>query len=112
MAKVLKGKNYDGTDYFVIECPACECGHMFDNKWEFNGDIEKPTFHPSLLVRSGHYMKEHKGECWCTYNRNHPEENNTYNCCICHSFVIDGKIQYLNDCTHAMAGQSIELEDI
>ena len=30
----------------------------------------------------------------------------------CHSFVTDGKIQYLNDCTHEYAGQTIELEDI
>jgi hypothetical protein len=30
---------------------------------------------------------------------------------VCHSFVTDGRIQYLSDCTHAMAGQTKELAD-
>jgi hypothetical protein len=31
---------------------------------------------------------------------------------VCHSFVTDGKIQYLSDCTHAMAGQTVDLLEI
>jgi hypothetical protein len=31
---------------------------------------------------------------------------------VCHSFVTDGRIQYLGDCTHAMAGQTVDLPDI
>jgi len=30
---------------------------------------------------------------------------------VCHSFVTDGNIQYLGDCTHELAGQTIELPE-
>jgi hypothetical protein len=30
---------------------------------------------------------------------------------VCHSFVTDGKIQFLGDCTHALAGQTVELPE-
>ena len=30
----------------------------------------------------------------------------------CHSFVTDGRIQYLDDCTHELRGQTIDLPDI
>ena len=29
---------------------------------------------------------------------------------ICHSYVKEGKIIYLGDCTHALAGQTIPME--
>jgi hypothetical protein len=114
MSKVLTGTNPDGTNYYVIECPACGCGHSFDNRWKFNGDIDKPTFTPSLLVKSGHYMTGHKGDCWCTYAEKHPDEilSDDMKCRICHSFVTDGKIQYLSDCTHKYAGQTLELDNV
>lgn len=59
-------------------------------KWDFNGNYENPTFSPSIKVEIGHS----------------PDKS-----FICHSFVIDGKIQYLGDCTHEYAGQTLELED-
>lgn len=81
--------------------------------WGFNGDYDKPTITPSILVRSGHFINGHKGDCWCTYYQNHPyvTQNNKYKCGICHSFIADGKIQYLSDCTHNFTGQTIELEE-
>jgi hypothetical protein len=77
-------------------CKGCECYHWVridkneNPHWEFNGNYDKPTFNPSILVTIGHY----------------PQPNG-----ICHSFITDGKIQYLSDCTHQYAGQTIELED-
>lgn len=68
-------------------CPGCERVHGFDERWTFNGDYEKPTFSPSLLV-----------------NQSHPESK-------CHSFVTDGKIQFLSDCHHNLAGQMVEIPD-
>ena len=29
----------------------------------------------------------------------------------CHSFVREGRIEFLSDCTHALAGQTVELPD-
>ena len=55
-------------------------------------------------------MPEHKGpECWCTFNAKHPEKPPVFVCSVCHSFVTDGKIQFLGDCTHELAGQTVEL---
>jgi hypothetical protein len=30
---------------------------------------------------------------------------------ICHSFVTAGHIQFLSDCTHEMAGQTVEIPE-
>lgn len=76
-------------------CPACNRNHEIGIKnaefpqpiWGFNDDYNKPTFTPSINVVSG-------------------DENGKT---ICHSFVTDGKIQYLDDCTHSMAGMTVEL---
>lgn len=73
---------------FVLHCPGCKTGHWFnDTTWTFNHDMEKPTIHPSLLVRYGN----EKGDQ------------------VCHSFVTDGKIKFLDDCTHELKGQTVEL---
>jgi hypothetical protein len=79
--------------------------------WDWNGSYDAPTFAPSILVRSGHYLPEHNvPECWCTFNAKHPEEPPDFVCSVCHSFVTDGKIQFLSDCTHSLAGQTVPLE--
>lgn len=31
---------------------------------------------------------------------------------VCHSFVRDGRIQFLSDCTHKLANQTVDLPDI
>jgi hypothetical protein len=75
-------------------CPGCQCGHVFnayinrEPRWNFNGDLTRPTLDGSLLVRSG--------------NANGPT--------VCHSFVKDGQIQFLGDCTHELAGKTVPLE--
>jgi hypothetical protein len=28
---------------------------------------------------------------------------------VCHSFITDGQIQFLGDCTHPMAGQTVPI---
>lgn len=90
---------------YFIECPACAAdkdagsGHMFSVRmgngapgWDFNGDFERPTFSPSMLAR-------------CTLGKERRPH-------VCHSFVREGRIEYLGDCTHAMAGQTVELPEI
>jgi hypothetical protein len=78
------GKTLNG---YLFECPGCGFAHVFDHRWQFNQDFESPTFSPSLLVRG------HDGS-------------------VCHSYVRSGKIQFLGDCTHEKAGQTLELNDI
>ena len=94
MAKARKTTDGNGRDLgWCVFCPACGNAHRFDSRWTFNGDVERPTFSPSMLVRS---VKN-------------AENDPTPTCC--HSFVTDGQIQYLSDCTHALAGQTVPLED-
>lgn len=116
MAKVRDVKNQAGAIIGQeIFCPACKCAHPFDSRWEFNGDYEKPTFKPSMHVSSGHYVSGIKHDhCWCTYNAEQiakGEKIAPFSCGICHSFVTNGQIIFLSDCTHAMAGQIVGLED-
>lgn len=95
-------------------CPGCLEPHVIDcgpGGWGFNGDPLKPTFTPSVLVRSGHYASGHKpGDfCWCTHNAEHPEVAASFSCSVCHSFVTDGVIRFLGDCSHAMANKEVPL---
>lgn len=105
--------NNEGSKAWQFFCPACNSHHApIEGRWDFNGDYEKPTFYPSILVRSGHYYKDDGGDCWCTYNAKHPNNPSSFECFLCHSFVTDGKIQYLSDCSHKLAGKTVELPDI
>ena len=84
----------------AIMCPACKHAHVFNNEnykkalpdranaatWAFNGDVEKPTFTPSMLVY--------------TFD---PQTGNG-KITLCHSFVTDGRIQFLDDCKHSLRG--------
>jgi hypothetical protein len=96
-------------------CQGCKSYHYIHIEgdkhpvWSFNGNYDMPTFSPSILVRSGHYLRQE--DCWCNYYKEHPEEEQHFKCGICHSFVTDGKIIYLSDCTHELAGQTIEMKE-
>lgn len=121
MAKLIEHEIQKGSYWF--ECLGCKDTHLVNtvansyngSKWEFNGDLNRPTFSPSILVNSGHFADPNTDSCWCTYNQDlieRGEEPSTFECKICHSFIRDGKIQYLNDCTHELAGQTVEMIDI
>lgn len=113
----LGKKLRQGTNFVSFKCPGC--GEMHTIKtgpggWEFNGDGDRPTFSPSVLVRSGHHAPHYQAgdNCWCTYNAEHPDEPIRFECRVCHSFVKDGHIQFLTDCTHALAGQTVPLPEL
>jgi len=92
-------------------CPGCQEHHGVNGTWSFNGDYDRPTFSPSVLVSSGHYMSTHKpgDSCWCTYNARHPDEPSPFKCHRCHSFVRGGMIEFLSDSTHHLAGKTVPL---
>lgn len=102
-----------------IFCPGCDTIHTLNTDpsrspcWGFNGDFEKPTFTPSIRERSGHH-------CWqdgtdpkeCLYCNDPEFEDDEHKLCyICHSFVREGMIEFLTDCTHRLAGQTVPLKD-
>lgn len=123
MPKALPFERDGVVTGYMIMCPACECGHLFNtlkddaapnrSVWTFNASVDKPTFRASMLVKSGHYasgQKKSDGECWCTYEARYGKPA-PFSCSICHSFVTDGRIEFLKDCTHALAGQTVDLPD-
>lgn len=106
----------DGNILFY--CPGCKEMHSIyvDEKysyhWNFNNNYDKPTFSPSVLIQSGHYANGYNSDkCWCTWNKEHPDKPAPFKCGVCHSFVTDGRIQYLSDCTHELAGQTVDMVD-
>jgi hypothetical protein len=74
-------------------CPGCKRMHVFavdapfsnGARWTFNGDLEKPTFTPSMNITG-------QG--------------------VCHYFLRDGQIQFLVDCTHGLSGQTVPLPEL
>lgn len=92
----IQGKlNVYEDGYTMFMCPGCKSPHAIRaltgpkqaNAWAWNGSYDKPTFQPSILVSS-----------------DRPEDR-------CHSFVTDGKIQFLSDCFHDLRNQTIEIPD-
>ena len=79
--------------YPAFHCPGCGCDHSISvgrgspHTWDWNGSFESPTFSPSILC-----------------NKDFPDSR-------CHSFVKDGQIQFLTDCWHHLAGQTVPLPD-
>lgn len=99
-------------------CPGCNELHQVSvgtgtgPRWGYNDNPDKPTFTPSVLIRSGHFCSGQDGkDCWCTYEARLGKPA-PFKCTVCHSFVTDGRIQFLGDCTHALAGQTVDLPDL
>jgi hypothetical protein len=107
----------DGRQHLHFWCPGCNEVHgvvIGENGWTWNGDAEKPTFQPSVLVTSGHYSPgfPHGGppDCACNYQERFPDRGPwPWPCSRCHSFVAEGQIQFLGDCTHELANQTVPL---
>lgn len=88
MAKVHKFLSAEKEERFWVFCPGCKIHHEMDKRWAFNGDLDVPTFSPSLLC-----------------NPNHPPTR-------CHSFIKNGKWEFLNDSHHELAGKTVDMIDV
>lgn len=107
-------RSTDGLSYW---CQGCEeVHHVRVPGWTFDGNLEAPTFSPSVLVTCGHYAPGWVGpKCWCTYNAEltaKGEEPSAFECSRCHTFITGGMVQFLSDCSHALAGQTLPLPDL
>lgn len=74
--------------------------------WDFNGDFDRPTFSPSVKVEGLQTQRDEKGRWNGEYVRG--ADGNPLPR-VCHSFVRDGQIQFLGDCSHTLAGQTVPL---
>lgn len=84
-----------------FHCPGCQRSHAIQSgsdhgpNWTWNGSLTAPTFSPSVAVS---YPGADAGKDGAPP-------------AMCHSFVTDGRIQYLSDCTHPLAGQTVDLPE-
>lgn len=84
--------------HYVHWCPACKTDHLFavdqplanGARWSFDGDLEAPSFSPSMKIEWSH-------------------RGGTIRC---HYFIKAGMIEYCADSTHAMAGHTVPLPDL
>lgn len=100
LSPVLRDLENNGLMFY---CPGCKCNHVIyhgkgeGQRWDWNGDVNYPTFHPSIKV---------------TYPAN-PDADEEFKEWrkerLCHSFVTNGMIMFLADCTHELANQTVPL---
>lgn len=87
-------KNGEIVGYLVKSPATGELVLFYTNRkyspsvWNFNEDMENPTFSPSMLMYPNNIRVRE------------------------HFFVRDGKIQYLSDCNHTMAGKTVDMVDV
>lgn len=94
MPKLRWLKMADGGRGLGFYCPGCKMYHHMQVEegpnytdgpiWQWNQDMDKPTFTPSLGVNMGH-----SGQC--------------------HLMVKEGRISYLNDSQHELAGRVVDM---
>lgn len=101
-------------------CPGCDDVHGINvgeggpPRWGWNGNVDKPTFTPSILVRGVSITEQGEADYDAWMAAGCPPRNGKafdHRNTVCHSFVTDGRIQFLGDCTHTLAGQTVDLPD-
>lgn len=88
----------DGTERgrnLFMWCPGCDSLHGVElirepTKWDWDGNLEAPTISPSILTHMN--------------GRDSPDK--------CHSFVRNGRWEFLSDSFHALAGQTVDMVDL
>lgn len=92
---VAKLRHY-GPNVVGFDCPGCGYGHAVsiaapaERIWDWNKSLDNPTLHPSLLVNQALAGGVPR----------------------CHSIVVEGKITFCADSTHALAGQTVPLPEV
>lgn len=88
-------------NWLLFHCPGCDMRHGLPIRptsqakagpWSWNGSLDRPTLTPSVLVRWDHGEQREERRC--------------------HSFVRDGRVEFLSDCTHALAGQTVDMAEL
>lgn len=90
-------------------CPGCNIHHQVKvedrNSWRWNGSVDAPTLHPSVLVTGFLPLTDDEHQLVMSGTKVEPVPF------VCHSFVTDGRVQFLDDCTHHLVGQTVDLPD-
>jgi len=105
MAKVKLFDEKNGT--YKFKCPAGHWHYIntkvpnhLNAQWNFNGDVNNPTFTPSINEKTGYYV-----------NPEMYAEAKKYSY-QCHFVITNGKIHFCSDCSHGLAGQTVDLPEM
>lgn len=96
----------EATTSYWMWCPACDDAVRVTDGWGWNGSLEKPTFTPSIKITGVQWAMDQG-----FFKPNHPlvpAGKKT----ICHSFLTDGIWNFLADCTHQHAGESMPMVEL
>lgn len=117
MAKLKRSQSPLDPEHeeYLFWCPGCKSLHCYVVKWgprrragyekagralptwTFNGNLDSPTFSPSLLY-------------WGTGKPDPGLEEHFRP--RCHLYLRNGRLEFLGDCEHEFAGKTVPLEDI
>ena len=101
-------------------CPGCDEAHVIRVEsrdhpvWTWNGDVDAPTFSPSILVTGTRITAKGEADYQAWMAAGYPDRKGEMldnEPVVCHSFVNQGRIEFLRDCTHHLAGQTVDLPD-
>jgi hypothetical protein len=103
-----------------FECPGCKMQHgvwvdpsLPGPRWAWNGSLTLPTFSPSILVSWNSMTDEGREKIEAFYQQHKRYATREEIPCdkknICHSYVTNGMIEFLDDCTHELAGETVPL---
>ena len=93
--RVSGNEHVPGQINYWLWCPACQDAVRITNAWSFDGNLLLPTFAPSILA-TGYYGTEDGGRVETR----------------CHSYLQQGIWRFLDDCTHAHAGEKMPVEPL
>ena len=96
---------------FLFFCPGCKCAHGFWTTkknsqsacWTFDGDMDCPTFTPSLLISGTVPITDSEADRIMAGEKFKPVPH------ICHTNITMGQIVFHGDCTHKLAGKTVPM---
>ncbi|MDB5445689.1 MAG: putative anaerobic dehydrogenase [Phenylobacterium sp.] len=116
VSRFFRLREHEGQVGLSFWCEGCRGVHGVRVKgsgaWGFNDDYDRPTFTPSVLTTGIAYEIGADGER--DISRPIRDAAGERQKLICHTFIADGMVQFLGDCTHSLAGQTrpmVELPD-
>jgi hypothetical protein len=78
----------DGT--LLWHCPGCRTTHgvpvVGGRRWKWNESLTAPTLAPSVKILPSLVQP------------------------LCHTFIEDGRVRFLADCSHPLAGQIVRMK--
>lgn len=86
-------------------CPGCEEVHLIPDSWSFNGDLDRPTFSPSVKI-TGVQTVVVDGKWTDEWVRDAAGKPVSY---CCHYILTGGQLNFCGDSTHALAGKTVAL---